>query len=341
MDPLDLGILRELSRDQVVWFGRPDPRFSLAEIGRELHVDRTTVAARLRRWQNQGFLRGHEVVPSPGLFGASVAGGTLRVDRPTDKPRVLEELALIPGLLSAVDHVGPWVALLLAFDTREGLERSRRLLARTAGVSEVSPCVPLRTPEPAMAPSPSDWAVLRALRVDPRRPASEVARAVGLSTKTLARRMERLVAGRAVWYLPLLDFTRFTGATFARFLIVLRPGADGPAVAREAARLLPQITYLVDLADLAEETQGPALLDVGAYVDSLGLAEDAQRELQASPSVDDVEILYPRRFYLFGSWFDERLEVAGRPNPVVAGGATRSRRAVSSGRRPPGRTVRT
>jgi DNA-binding Lrp family transcriptional regulator len=311
MDRLDLGILRELSRDQIVWFGGLDPRLSAAEMARHLRVDRATVSGRLHAWERSGFLTGHAVVPSPLLFGAGVAGGNLQVEAIAQKPRILEDLLLVPGLISAVDHLGPWVALLFAYDSREALDRSRRLLERLAGVGEVSPCVPFHVPVPAVTPTSLDWRVLRGLSAAPRKPLGEVARSVGTTVKTLSRRLERLVAARAIWYLPLFDFSRYSKATIVRFVVSLRPDGD-PAVAAEAAvRAIPGLSYLVDTSSLVStEERIPPILDIGAHLHSVGEAEDIQRDLQRIDGVGEVEVLFPRRVYLYRAWFDERLETA-------------------------------
>jgi DNA-binding Lrp family transcriptional regulator len=317
VDPLDLGILRELSRDQIVWFGRLDPRFSAAEIARRLHVDRAAVSSRLSGWERAGFLRSHEVVPSPLDFGAGIAGGNLRVDDLLQKPAVLDDLALIPGLISAVDQVGPWVALLFAFETRDGLERSRRLLGRMAGVSDATPCVPFVVPEPSVVPTRVDWEILHALRASPRRPLREVTETANVSTKTLVRRMERLVEGRAVWYLPVLDFPLYPRATVARFVVTLRSGADPVRVSEALARMVPGISHLIDTTNLlVPKGPVPPILDIGAHHESVGQAQDVQREIARVDSVDDVEVLFPRRFYLYRGWFDEHIEaVLARSSP--------------------------
>jgi len=311
MDSLDLGILRELSRDQIVWFGSLDPRFSAAQIARRLRVDRATVSCRLHLWERQGFLTGHEIVPSPLVFGASIAGGNLRVDALRHKPRILEDLALVPGVISAVDHVGPWVALLFAFETRPGLERSRRLLAKLEGVGEVTPCVPFQAPEPNVAPTPLDWRILNALRTRPRRPLHDIAKSVPISAKTLARRMDGLVRGRVMWYLPLLDFTRYTKATVTRLVVTVRPGAILERVSEAAARVVPGLSNLVDTSPLVGSGGPmPAILDIVAHLDSVGHAEDVQRTLSTLDSVEEVEVLFPRRFYLYRGWFDEHIDLA-------------------------------
>jgi DNA-binding Lrp family transcriptional regulator len=306
MDELDLGILRELSRDQIVWFGRLDPRLSVAGIARRLAVDRATVGSRLRAWERQGFLRSHEVVASPLLFGARIAGGNLRIGSVAKKPQVLQDLGLVPGVISAVDHLGEWVAVLYAFETAGGLERSRRLVERTAGVVEATPCVPFHAPEPTVAPTPLDWRVLDSLGKAPRGRLQEVAQSAGVTPKTLVRRMERLVRGRAVWYLPVLDFTRYSKATVTRFVLTLKRGSDPSLVAAEAARKIPGMSHLIDASQLVGSAGPlPSVLDIGAHLDSVGHAEDVQRDLQELDFVQEVEILFPRRFYLYRSWFDE------------------------------------
>ena len=315
MDPLDLGILRELSRDQVLWFGGLDPRLSAAEIGRRLRVNRGTVGARLQTWERTRFLRGHEVVPSPTLFGAGFAGGSLRVDDLSAKPRLLADFGLVPGVVSSVDHVGPWVSLLYVFETTDGLERSRRLLTRLAGVGEATPCVPFRAPRPTVTPSSLDWRILRALRKGPRRPVAEIASDAGVSTRTLARRGERLIRGRAVWYLPLLDFGHYTKGAFARFLVTLRTPEDLLRLQGRISDMLPGIIRVADTrSPLPSEGSAPVLLDALACLDSVGQSEDVQGSLAVAQGVAEVEVLFPREIRLYSAWFDEHIDGILAPN---------------------------
>ena len=311
MDTLDIGILRELSRDQILWFGRLDPRVSAAGMARRLGVDRATVGSRLRSWERQGFLLAHEVVPSPLVFGAHIAGGNLKASDVRQKPRILDDLSLIPGLISAVDHFGEWIALLYAFEQPEALDRSRRLITRLPGVGEVTPCVPFRAPEPTMTPTRLDFRILNGLRLGSQHTFQEIARAAGVSTKSLARRMEQLVRGRSIWYLPVLDFTRYKKSVFTRFVIVLKANSNSSLVADQVSLLLPHLTHLTDTTALVESNESmPPLLDVGAHVDSVGQAEDLQRDLQALETVEEVEVLFPRRFHLYRGWFDDRIRNA-------------------------------
>jgi len=311
MDSLDVGILRELSRDQILWFGRLDPRISAAEISRRLRVDRATVGARLHDWERSGFLRGHEVVPSPLVFNARIAGGNLRVTDLRKKPEVLNDLTLIPGLISAVDHVGDWIALLYAYEEPRALERSRKLLERLPGVGEATPCVPFHPPEPTVVPTSLDFRILDDLKSNPRRNLQQIAKSVRISSKSLVRRLTQLVQGRAIWYLPILDFTRYRKSIVARFVVALKAGGDASGVATAARQLVPNMTYLVDTTSLSGPGVGiPSMLDLSAHLDSLGQVEDVQLTLQNLESVESVEVLFPRRFYLYREWFDEQIRTA-------------------------------
>ena len=123
MDDLDMGILREMSRGRVAFWGGMDPRVGTTEIADRLGVNRTTVWSRLKSWEKDGFLIRQEVVPNPRLFGAGVAGGGVRVDDPRRKAEVLHALALVDGVIGGVDNVGPWIGLQYAHESTAALTR--------------------------------------------------------------------------------------------------------------------------------------------------------------------------------------------------------------------------
>lgn len=164
-------------------------------------------------------------------------------------------------------------------------------------------------------------------------PCRRNSQSVHLSSKTLARRLERLVRGRAVWYLPLLDFGRYRKAIVTRFVITLRPHSAVAEVAETVGRRVPGLSYVVDTTQVVE-SKGPvpSMLDVGAHVDSVGQAEDLQRELASLDSVEEVEILFPRRFYLYRGWFDEHVEVALAQARKTTFSSERNRHASASTR---------
>ena len=309
MDPLDLKILRETSRGRVMWWGSLDPRVSIREVGRRLRIDPTTVWKRLHRWQIDGFLLGYSVVPNPTLFGARLAGGSVRISDSRAKERFFRDFGLIEGAAFAVDQVGPWVVVMFVFETERGLQRSAGLTRNLPGVTEMEPCIPFHCPKTTMTPSRLDWRILEALRTHPMEDLSQSARTVGVTSKTFTRRYNRLIRDLAVWSVPQLDFTRYRGATVARFLVWLRPQADSHRVLVRLEGRFPSYILLEDQTGLPDTgSKTVRLLSLFLQLSSAGEVEDADRVIREVDGVVDVETYFPRRIYVYADWFAERLE---------------------------------
>jgi DNA-binding Lrp family transcriptional regulator len=306
LDELDVAILREMARDKVMYWGGLDPRLSAQEIARRLGSDPSTVRGRVRAWHASGFLTGSAIWPNVRLLGGQVAAGGLRIDDPKAKPRVLQFLGDLDGVLTFQEYVGPWVGVSHAFESQPTLDRRLRVLAALPGVAEVQvPFLPAQ-PQPATAPSPLDWRILAELHARPDATLQESAERVGISAKTFARRYDALVAAKAVWYVPSFDFTKWVGAVLAKFVLTLRT-PDARAVRAE----LPELVSLLDLYS-GVYPDGTGWVEGYLHLPSAAEVEDATRRILAMEGVAEAEVLYPRRFQTQGSWVTERLAAAVR-----------------------------
>jgi DNA-binding Lrp family transcriptional regulator len=315
MDPLDLKILRETSRGRVMWWGSLDPRVSIREVARRLRVDPTTVWNHLQAWQRDGFLLGYSVVPNPALFGAGLAGGSVRISDSRAKDRFFRDFGLIEGAAFAVDQVGPWVVVMYAFATERSLQRSAGLTRKLPGVSEMEPCIPFHCPKTTVTPSRLDWRILETLHAHPMEDLSQCARTVGVTPKTFARRYNSLIRDRAVWSIPRLDFTRYRGATVARFLVWLSPESDSQRVLGRLEERFPSYILLEDQSGLPDTgSKVVRLLSLFLQLSSAGEVEDADRVIREVDGVVDVETYFPRQVHVYDDWFAERLESQVRQN---------------------------
>lgn len=309
MDDLDAAIFRELHRDRTFLWGGIDPRMGATELADRLDVDRSTIWSRLKGWEEDGFMLGQEVVPHPGLFGAGIAGGGIRVDDPRDKEEVFESLALVDGVISWLDQVGPWVLLALALESARSLDRCTRLIGELAGVAEVAPCIPFTPPESQLEPTARDWRIVAALRERPQRSLADVAEEVGISRRTLTRRYGELLEAQAVWSFPLFDFSRYRGATLARFSSVLPPDADTAALVNRCRSELDGALWLDSLDRAAPDHGKPyTWVDVFCHLPSAGETERVQTWLLDQPDVQEVDCYFPRAWHVVTDWFDERIE---------------------------------
>lgn len=308
VDETDAAILRELNRDRAFLWGGIDPRVGTSQIATRLRMDRTTVWARLKAWEREGFLIRHEVLPNPKLFGAGVAGGSVRVDDPLRKPEVLRSLELVHGVLGWIDQVGEWIGVGYANEAVGALDRCTRLVGQLPGVAEVSTCVPFVAPDSILTPTDRDWRILAALRAMPTRPLDDVAEAAGVSRRTFTRRYQQLLDARAVWSFPLLDFSHYRGATMARFLVIFSGMRAAASLVSAARRKIPGVVYVDALEKLAPgQDHDHPWADLYCHLRSAGETEDVCRWLLAQPNVADVELYFPRRWSVVPAWFDERI----------------------------------
>jgi DNA-binding Lrp family transcriptional regulator len=108
------------------------------------------------------------------------------------------------------DFYGKELAVLTLYENAATLERQVRLFASLCG-GPTPVSWKLGFPPCELTPTRTDWRIMQALRMDGRGRLSDVARSLRLSTRTVKRRMIRLVDGNAFYLDPLLDLGRVGG----------------------------------------------------------------------------------------------------------------------------------
>lgn len=309
MDALDAAILREVSRDRVVVWGSQDPRLSAERIARAVCADPTTVRDRLRAWQACGFLLGFTVLPNTSLFGAGLASGAIRVPDLRDKARVIGALRDVPDVVGVMDHVGEWVGLGYVDASAAQLHKALTTLAAIPGVAEVTPAFRVPTPSAEVDLTPLDWRIVKALRAHPRDGLSVAADAVGVSTRTFARRYARLVEGKALWSIGMFDFGCYQGALIVQLIAHVATEAEARAGVNALRGAFPRwVAWHVIPPPLSNAPT--CIADLYFHVESAGEAERLQQAARGLPGVVEVELYHPLRFEMFGAWGDARVAEA-------------------------------
>lgn len=303
VDRTDLSILAELGRDQIMGFGSFDPRLSINEVAQRLGMPRSTVQARVRAWEEGGFLLGFDVWPSPDLFDLQMGLVILSVEDPRDRPKAIESVLLSDGTMLLWDMVGPRMGAVVLGPDEATVRRRGELLGRLSGVTGAEVTQTFRAPPADLEPTQLDWRIIASLREDPLGPLHEAADRVGVSTRTVTRRYQAMRDANAVALVPDLDFTRWEGEPLVRFDVWCDPDADRRAVAEEVARVLPEPEFIHQSLERIPHHPTP-LLELLFMPPSLGRVEDAHREVLSIPGVEGVIVLFPRRFHLARHWCD-------------------------------------
>src|SRR5262249_51469676 len=81
-------------------------------IGRNLGLDEKTVRVRIRKMEDDGFIKNYQAIPSFALFGLkTVASYRFEALNVATKHRAIEYLTRVSHVVEASDYIGPHVAI--------------------------------------------------------------------------------------------------------------------------------------------------------------------------------------------------------------------------------------
>jgi DNA-binding Lrp family transcriptional regulator len=210
MDKLDLDILKQLLANNGTPPGKPVLRRSFRSMAKDLGVDQGTVRGRIRKFQEGRILRGWYLGLSPSLTGEDVIYAWLTAESENQKDRLAESLASQPGVERVCSYLGPKLSLILFHTSGSSPDEELRKVASAIGpenVLHMQAVVHLPRYELKM----TDASIIDVLRRDPWQPYESVARELGLSSKTVKRRVSRLAEDGMIYMLPVLDLKALHG----------------------------------------------------------------------------------------------------------------------------------
>lgn len=224
MDRLDIGVLRELLLDENTLTLQTDVRKPFRDIAKKLRVDDDTVRNRIRGMEDVGLIRGWKLGLNPTLFGYQAEYVWVDVNPPADKEEVIRAARRVPRVIGIQVYFDDVIGVSLAYARREELDkeilRLRDAAHSRSNVTAKTPFLPCR-----LRLTDTDWVIVKSLRRDPRKSYLEVAKGLGISRRTVKRRAERMIRGRALWMLPELDLRRLEGGVLASLSVYYPPEA--------------------------------------------------------------------------------------------------------------------
>lgn len=282
MDGLDARILREL-----IWGQTPSPlaldlRLSFGVIARKLAADEGTVRNRVRGYHESGFIRGWRTILNPTLFGGGEIAVWLEVGEGTTKDEVTEAARLLPGVTLINTFHGRGMGLVLRYRDEAEMRREVGLLLRFAR-AEWRVIGKMPYPLCDLRLSAADRAVLRSLREAPRKPASAISRELGLSTRTVRRRLQRLIDCHAVFAFPVLDPKALTGTLMASLFVTFPADRKSDIDRAIASHLDEYLWYTLHTLPFAADGYRPSAHNL--FLPNLATAHDVLRWAHDLPGV--------------------------------------------------------
>lgn len=302
LDATDFHILRELWVGSGTYF-RTD-RVSLEEVARKVGVHRSTVAARLAKWQRTGFLERFSIDLDPcalGLVGANVQLHARA--RPLE--RALDVAAQVEGAQGIMVFDHGWVAVLLWADGPAALARTLSLLKGILEADEELPVANTALDFPDAKPVPlsaTDVRLLLALREDARRTPADLAELTGVSVRTVERRLERMRAEEVFYVLPRVRLSEAPGMVVG-FLRIGLPERGREAALRAVFAAVPNW--------VVRQAQTPRVARFAVFGRTLPELHATLDAVARVPGVEEVVLRLATGFREgahFDAWLRERLE---------------------------------
>jgi DNA-binding Lrp family transcriptional regulator len=186
---LSVRILKELtSPASFQW----NFRESYASLAKRSDPDEETVRLTLKRSTDDGLVKGWRLVINPVLLGLELRGMQLDVDREERKKEIIAQLRLIEGVLVIFDFHGRGIRVVFYYPNSSAMERKIRLITSICGFEDKVQHWYTKLPAPEKKLRQIDWRILQILLKNPRMEIHPIARQLGISTRTVNRRLRQM-----------------------------------------------------------------------------------------------------------------------------------------------------
>ncbi|MHB1470564.1 MAG: AsnC family transcriptional regulator [Thermoplasmataceae archaeon] len=206
-DDLDVRIIKELGNpDSLQW----NVRETYSSIAGRLGVDEETVRRRLKGAERLGSLPGWRMMVNPRLIGCGAVNIQLEVKGEKRKADIISELRKIDGIVKILDFRGEKLLLTLYYQDEASLKTKKDKICSISDCTEPI-AWELDFPEPQIRMKTTDWKIIGSMLDNARRSLKDVSESVGVSVRTVERRLNEMSESRAVYLQGTPNFSKFAG----------------------------------------------------------------------------------------------------------------------------------
>ena len=284
----------------------------LRRIASGLGLDEKTVRVRLRRLEQDGFIKYYQAAPDLSLLGMT-AEVTYRFEavNVATKLEALRYAQEQVGMVEALDFLGPSFVVTGAGKTIDAAVEIGKRIAHRCELDRFEQG--RRTLESSDARlTPLDWRIIERMRYDARAPLGEVAGALGITARMVRYRLGRIRASGAVTIRPVIDARRQVGLLVYR-LTITAEALDRGEVLAGLQRRLGNAIWAVRVS-----SAGPLLVDMFGV--NLGDPEEALVHALEVKGVQSCAVLVLKEICEppSGGWIDQRIAALATGRVPVA-----------------------
>ena len=148
---------------------------------------------------------------NPAFFGYRVAEVMVDVQPESAKPDMIRKLKLVHEITGMVNFYGSGISLYVIYNGDESRSRTIELISRITNAEKITQSRMPMPPSLTNNLTAIDVAIIRSLSKDARKSTLLVAKELGLSTKTVRKRVDRLRRENTILPLPVVNIASIPG----------------------------------------------------------------------------------------------------------------------------------
>jgi DNA-binding Lrp family transcriptional regulator len=203
--------LRELASPRITFSSYLRPTYS--SIAKKLEIDEETVRVNVRDAQRDGIIVGWYVDINPHVFGRETLIVILEANDARKKNLMINQVRSVPGVMQIVDCYGMPLRVDFCYENDKDRDSKLDLIESICG--DKNPLYWQRALPPINAKlKRTDWQIMKSLRRDPMLSNEQVAIEVGVSSRTVKRRISFLTEEKVIHSRPVGEIKRFPGHVY-------------------------------------------------------------------------------------------------------------------------------
>lgn len=165
------------------------------------------------------------------------------VKAPFRKQEAIKNVSLIPGVAVVKDLFGDSICIVLYYEGEQTLKKVTDLIANIAGSKNI---ISVNEPFPKchITLKHDDWRIIHGLQKDPTKPQTLLAKELGLSAKTVKRRLSKLIDGDALYQVAELNPKSLSGSIICGLVVFYKdPASTHPVKETIFSRIGQQLIF--------------------------------------------------------------------------------------------------
>jgi DNA-binding Lrp family transcriptional regulator len=294
LDDLDMKIIKELGGSNPPQW---DVRESYSNISRKLGVDEETIRMRVNRAKEYGFLPLWRMMVNPLLINCLEANLDLEVREEQHKAEAISRIKIVDGVNNIVDFRDREILVLMYYENSESLATKVQLIESICESPKLA-FWDSRFPQPDVQMNHLDWKIIDAMREDARRDLEEVAKSLGVSVRTILRRLSAMNEGRAV-YLSRPPNVNVVGGLMCNFLVF----CSDPGKKRAADYVIHSTFDRIGASDTSTEQ----FSRFGISCENFSEADKVAERMRAVDGVTSVRMRIVREIITVQDWLRDQI----------------------------------